>query len=452
MSYFNYDPFFGNEDEDNKQNENKKDLNNPFDESRNGADLSSLDKVDKEKISNDSQTHLVDNNGDSINAVVNSQNNDNAESPNAEEKLSESTPFEKSNDCQKPLPANFFGEQQKDSSQSYGDGYNNGNYNNYPNGFGGNGNNGGYVEKKKRHGVGLILAILIPILIITNIFTCVFVFNKVWADAKTEYDAKLESLINQETNLTIDTTSLLAYNVTKSQLKNTVEISSTYSSGASNGTGFVISKDGYIVTNAHVVLYERTIRTGIGPSATTKTEVAVAEKITVNFVGSETLYSLQVISYDSDLDIAVCKMVNPPSNLSYVKFADSTLLQFGEPCVAIGNAEGYGLAVTEGVISSPIQYFTLSGKNSTTAAIQHSAAINPGNSGGPLFNMYGLVVGMNTFKLITNSDVGTDGMGFAIPSAVIKDYVNGLNIQGLTISYTSYNTNLTDNAGDSLAA
>ncbi|MEG2117475.1 MAG: trypsin-like peptidase domain-containing protein, partial [Clostridia bacterium] len=128
----------------------------------------------------------------------------------------------------------------------------------------------------------------------------------------------------------------------------------------------------------------------------------------------------------------------PPSNLRAAKFGDSTLLSFGEPCVAIGNAKGYGLAVTEGVISAPIQYYNLSSRdNALTAAVQHSAAINQGNSGGPLFNMYGLVVGINSFKLTSaTSEVAIDGMGFAIPSAVAKDYVNGLNISGLNISYT----------------
>ena len=134
---------------------------------------------------------------------------------------------------------------------------------------------------------------------------------------------------------------------------------------------------------------------------------------------------------------AVCKFKVVPTNLVPVTFADSTLLSYGEPCIAIGNAQGYGLATTEGVISAPIQYYKLTSRDEAlTSAVQHSAAINPGNSGGPLFNMYGQVIGINSFKLTGNSDLAIDGMGFAIPTAVAKDYVNGLRIDGLTIKYT----------------
>ncbi len=384
MSYFNYDPFFGDEEDENKRN--KKTTNGFID------------------------------------------------------------PFFSENDDEKPIEIRAIDEKDTEESKPFeerhfGYGGSNGN-------GGGHNDNpppknyGGYNQKAvKQHGIGLIIAIMIPILVITNVLTGVLVFNSLWKETKESYDAEIHKLLQKETNLTIDTTSLLAYNVAKTQMDNCIEIKASSSTSAGSGTGFIVSESGYVITNAHVITYEQTVRTGIGPAAMTTTKTYVCPTITCSFADNETAYVLTVVDYDLDLDIALCKIENAPKNLTCVKFADSTLLQYGEPCVAIGNAGGYGLATTEGIVSAPIQYFTLSGDNFTTAAIQHSAAINPGNSGGPLFNMYGLVIGMNTFKLIPTTELGTDGMGFAIPSAVIKDYINGLNLSDLYISYTTYTNN-----------
>lgn len=379
MSYFNYDPFFNDEEDENKRNKDRKTENgfiDPF--------FSDDEKPEQKPIE--------------IRAIDETET--------------------------KPEENRSFG------GSGSGNSYNGGN----------GGYNGGDYRGRtvKQHGIGLIIAIMIPILVITNVLTGVLVFNSLWKEAKASYDEEIHKLVSKETNLTIDTTSLLAYNVAKTQMDNCVEIKAISTTSAGSGTGFIVSENGYIITNAHVVTYEQTIRTGVGPASTTTTKTYVCPTITCAFADNETAYALTVVAYDLDLDIAVCKFQNAPKNLSCVKFSDSTLLQYGEPCVAIGNAGGYGLATTEGIVSAPIQYFNLSGDNFTTAAIQHSAAINPGNSGGPLFNMYGLVIGMNTFKLIPTTELGTDGMGFAIPSAVIKDYVNGLNLPDLTISYTTY--------------
>jgi len=263
----------------------------------------------------------------------------------------------------------------------------------------------------------------------------VFVFNSVWADAKTKFQNDINQVLTQTANVSGDVNAFIAYNVAKDHIDSVVEISSTYPSGSSSGSGFIATADGYVITNAHVITYEQSLNSGFGRP--TQTVLRVCPTITCNFKNSTETYNLTVLEYNEDLDIAVCKIANPPANLTPVKFADSALLQFGEPCVAIGNAQGYGLAVTEGVISAPIQYFALSGKTGKTAAVQHSAAINPGNSGGPLFNMYGYVIGINTFKLSTSTDIAIDGMGFAIPSAVAKDYINGLGLEGLVIEYST---------------
>ena len=377
MSYFNYDPFFGDEDDQDKRSENNQPKNgfiDPFFSDNN-------DENDKPEV-----RVLETRDDDSSQNVGNGSGNGGNHRPQ---------------EPQRPYKP--------------------------------------YREKTKRqYGIGLIIAIMIPLLVITNVLTGVIMFNTLWQDAKTSYDKEIHKLLSKETNLTIDTTSLLAYNVAKTQMDNCLEIKAVSSTSSGSGTGYIISESGYVVTNAHVITYEQTVRTGIGPGSVTTTKTYVCPTITCAFADNETEYPLTVVAYDEELDIALCKMENAPSDLSCVKFADSTLLQYGEPCVAIGNAGGYGLATTEGIVSAPIQYFNLSGKSSTTSAIQHSAAINPGNSGGPLFNMYGLVIGMNTFKMIPTTEVGTDGMGFAIPSAVIKDYINGLNLSDLMISYTTY--------------
>ena len=288
-------------------------------------------------------------------------------------------------------------------------------------------NNGGYppqvpyVRQKRPASIGILLVIMIPLLIITNVVTSFFVFNFAWQDAQASMKADIGNLIDKNNSMPVDN-QFLAYNISKQQLPSVLEITSVGSTGSSSGTGFIISDDGYFLTNAHVVTYQKSVFGGIGPNASIKTETSVSEKISVTFADNETAYSASVVAYDTNLDLAVCKFDSALTNLQPVTFADSTLLSYGEPCVAIGNAQGYGLATTEGVISAPIQYYKLSSRDEAlTSAVQHSAAINPGNSGGPLFNIYGQVIGINSFKLTGNSDLAIDGMGFAIPSAVAKD-------------------------------
>ncbi|MEG2002084.1 MAG: trypsin-like peptidase domain-containing protein [Clostridia bacterium] len=420
MSYKNYDPFF-----DDDQPENRNTSSNSTEQNQQPTNFKSnfFENNDNDKDSSSSFFTNLNNDDESFNRPI---------------------------DITPTNPAQHFENNGSSEPTQSGDngGFfnNNGNNNNggYNNGNGGyNGDNGGYnnrgrrKKEKRQIGIGLMLVIMIPVLIITNIVTSLFVFNNVWYDAKREFEAEINNIVAKENNLNGDT-SLLSYNIAKQEMPSVVEIYTSYASGSAAATGFVITDSGYILTNAHAVTYISKSFQGIGPGGGVTSTTKICEKVVVQFEGNETQYKVEVISYDTTLDLAVLKMLAPPSNLRAAKFGDSTLLSFGEPCVAIGNAKGYGLAVTEGVISAPIQYYNLSSRdNALTAAVQHSAAINQGNSGGPLFNMYGLVVGINSFKLTSaTSEVAIDGMGFAIPSAVAKDYVNGLNISGLKISYT----------------
>ncbi|MDH5720394.1 MAG: trypsin-like peptidase domain-containing protein [Spirochaetia bacterium] len=154
------------------------------------------------------------------------------------------------------------------------------------------------------------------------------------------------------------------------------------------GSGFVISTDGYIVTNHHVI--------------------KGADKIMVNMISGKS-YEAKVIGSDSVSDIALIKM-EAAKNLKTVHIGDSDSIEVGDFAIAIGNPFGLTSTFTSGVISSK-------GQDINTAdgipRIQTDAAINPGNSGGPLLNLKGEVIGIN--QMIYSQSGGSVGIGFAIP-------------------------------------
>lgn len=167
------------------------------------------------------------------------------------------------------------------------------------------------------------------------------------------------------------------------------------SSGTSLGSGFVITKDGYIVTNHHVI--------------------DGANKIKVLFYNGES-YDAQLVGSDSVRDIAVLK-IEPEDDLIPIEIGDSSLLKVGQEVVAIGTPYDTALAgtMTTGIISGVNREVNLTDdygrKTKTMTLIQTNSAINPGNSGGPLINMDGQVIGINTLKIIDEYE----GLGFAIP-------------------------------------
>ncbi|XPV75666.1 MAG: DegQ family serine endoprotease [Desulfovibrio sp.] len=163
------------------------------------------------------------------------------------------------------------------------------------------------------------------------------------------------------------------------------------------GSGFVISPDGYIVTNNHVI--------------------DNAEEISVNFQGEKKPYEATLVGRDPDTDIALLK-IKADTELPYLKFANSDAAKVGEWVLAIGNPFGLGHTITAGIISAK-------GRNIHSGPfdnfIQTDASINPGNSGGPLVNMAGEVVGINTAIIATGQ-----GLGFAIPSTMADKIVDQL--------------------------
>jgi serine protease Do len=166
--------------------------------------------------------------------------------------------------------------------------------------------------------------------------------------------------------------------------------------GQSLGSGFIISADGYIVTNNHVVSGD--------PGS--NSEVSA---ITV-IMPDRTEYKAKLIGRDTTSDLAVLKI--EANNLPFVKFGDSTRTRVGDWIVAIGNPFGLGGTVTAGIVSALHRVTGQGGANDRY--IQTDASINRGNSGGPMFDMNGNVIGINT--LIFSPTGGNVGIGFALPA------------------------------------
>ncbi len=170
------------------------------------------------------------------------------------------------------------------------------------------------------------------------------------------------------------------------------------------GSGFIISADGYIVTNNHVV----------APGA----RGATVDSITV-ILPDRTEYEAKLIGTDQSSDLAVLKIV-PKKPLPFVKFGDSTKARVGDWVIAIGNPFGLGSTVTAGIISA----LHRNTGNGADRFIQTDASINQGNSGGPMFDMAGNVIGINS--QILSPTGGNVGIGFAIPAEQAVPVINTL--------------------------
>ena len=176
---------------------------------------------------------------------------------------------------------------------------------------------------------------------------------------------------------------------------------STQSSTATaTGSGIIISDDGYILTNNHVVS---------SSEAEAYYQVSEATKITVSLFNDDTQYEAKIVGTDEETDLAVIKI--EATGLTKAEFADSDSIKVGEFAMAVGSPLGLQSSITCGVVSAVNREVTDS-DGKTYTLIQTDAAINAGNSGGALVNSEGKVIGVNTLKL-TGDDV--EGMGFAIP-------------------------------------
>ena len=181
----------------------------------------------------------------------------------------------------------------------------------------------------------------------------------------------------------------------------TYQISSIFggkSTGEATGSGIIVSEDGYIVTNNHVISSESS-------SFYTITE---ATGIKVNLYNSSESYEAKVIGTDAYTDLAVLKIEK--NGLTPATLAENTEVKVGEFVMAVGNPLGMDYSVTSGIVSAVNR--EIESEGTTFTAIQTDAAINSGNSGGALVNANGEVIGINTMKFAGN---GIEGIGFAIP-------------------------------------
>ena len=177
---------------------------------------------------------------------------------------------------------------------------------------------------------------------------------------------------------------------------------------SSTGTGVILSENGYIVTNAHVV------------------EDGYAISVQLS---DDRVLSAAVIGSDEISDLAVLQV--QAEELIPAQFGDSSQLRVGDTVVAIGDPLGVKFrgTYTDGIVSAINRDVEMDGRVMTL--IQTNAALNSGNSGGPLINCYGQVIGINTMKIGTFTDnAGVEGLGFAIPSATVKEIVDQLILQG----------------------
>lgn len=187
-----------------------------------------------------------------------------------------------------------------------------------------------------------------------------------------------------------------------------VSISCAKPSGTSSGTGVVLTADGLLVTNCHVV--------------------DGAQRITVLFTDGQTM-DAALVGADAVSDLAVLRV--EADGLTPAEFGDSGALRVGDAVVAIGDPLGVALrgTMTDGIVSAINRDVTTGGR--TLTLIQTNAALNNGNSGGPLINCYGQVIGINTLKIGDySSAAGVEGLGFAIPSQTVKEIVDQLLSQG----------------------
>ena len=183
------------------------------------------------------------------------------------------------------------------------------------------------------------------------------------------------------------------------------------STATATGSGIIISDDGYILTNNHVVS---------SSESDSYYQVSEATKVTVTLFNDETEYEAKIVGTDEQTDLAVIKIEK--TGLTKAEFADSDSIKVGEFAMAVGSPLGLQSTITCGVISAVNRDVTDS-DGKTYNLIQTDAAINAGNSGGALVNSEGKVVGVNTLKL-TGDNV--EGMGFAIPINSTTDITSQL--------------------------
>lgn len=255
------------------------------------------------------------------------------------------------------------------------------------------------VQEKRRVGLGTALALILLGSVVSGSIVGLVVANTAGGSGE------VINSLQQPSAPAPDAPANGVEQVAAAVLPTVVSIQVANRAGAGEGSGSIISSDGYVLTNHHVV----------AGSGNTFMQVTLNDgrSLPADYVAS-----------DAATDIAVVK-IRDVSGLPAISFGDSAQLQVGQEVVAIGSPLGLSSTVTYGIVSAlnrPVRASDGGGESSLIDAIQTDAAINPGNSGGPLVDLNGNLVGMNSViaSMSSGREAGSIGLGFAIPSNFAK--------------------------------
>lgn len=220
------------------------------------------------------------------------------------------------------------------------------------------------------------------------------------------------SIVSIALHFVLNGTPLTATEIYDQSLYSVVEVKAESESvGESFGTGEVISSDGKIVTNAHVVTYTRLAT------------VNEFERYYVRFAFEEEYRSVKLLKYDTELDLAVLQL-DEITNATFkpIRTGDSNKLKVGESVYAVGNASNYGIGIFKGIVSVPLVKIELDGL--TRSVIQCDLTIAAGNSGGALLDENGSLIGITTFRTKDTSGNVIYGIVYCIPINTALEYTN----------------------------
>ncbi len=179
--------------------------------------------------------------------------------------------------------------------------------------------------------------------------------------------------------------------------------------GVSYGTAEIISKDGILITNAHVITYSN-----LG-------ETFAFNNVSVRFIDEEEFRTVTIIKYDLELDVAVLKLNIVDREIVPIKIGDSSQLKSGDTVYAVGNLSNYGISITSGIVSN--SNINIAYNNLTKNVIQCNLIIAEGNSGGSLIDNKGRLVGITTFRLKDQSNNVVYGIAYSLPINTVMEYV-----------------------------
>ncbi|BAU95269.1 trypsin-like serine protease [Corynebacterium suranareeae] len=257
-------------------------------------------------------------------------------------------------------------------------------------------------KEKRKVGVGTALALMLVGSVVTGSVVGIAA-TQFGSDSSTPFNALEQPSVQRTTNAEPGS----AEQVASAVLPSVVSIQAITRTAASEGSGSIISSDGYVMTNNHVVA-------GVEQSGVLEVSFSDGTTAQADFIAG-----------DPSTDIAVIK-IRDVSDLPVMSFGDSDSLTVGQDVMAVGSPLGLSSTVTTGIVSAinrPVRASGEGGESSLIDAIQTDAAINPGNSGGPLVDMEGNLIGMNSViaSISSTSDTaGSIGLGFAIPSNFAK--------------------------------